>query len=191
MAGVQLTGQWEQFLRALDPRAFEQRLRMEIRRATQRNALLVQREIRNRIREGKFAANSPLTLAIKAPKSKPLVVTGALFQSIAYELASDYVAFVGLKFGAKGKDGQDLVNVGVALHEGFALEVTAAMRRAVFARIRDRRKAAPHLKKLTGPAKAVWVIPARPFVRTVIEDATLQRKIQDNWTQATARALQV
>lgn len=191
MSGLKLTGQWEQYLRALDPQRFEQRLRREVRRATQRNALLVQREIRARIRDGKYAENSPLTLAIKAPKSKPLVATGGLFQAITQELASDFVAFVGLKFGAKGKDGTDLVNVGLALHEGFTLQVTPAMRRAVFAKLRANGRQSQEEKpgRSGEPARAVWVIPSRPFIRDVIEDPAVQRQVQDNWAQAVAAAM--
>jgi hypothetical protein len=208
--GIRLTGQWQQLLKALDPRRFEQALRLEIRRATQKNALIVQREIRKRIQEGQYAANSPLTLAIKAPKSKPLVVTGGLFGAIAQELASDYVAFVGLKFGAKSKDGADLVNVGLALHEGFTLDVTPKMRAAVFARLtksksrkaREAREA--QLARIPGSripggtvqgprletaARSKWVIPSRPFVRQVIEDEAVQRLIRHSWEQAVATAL--
>jgi len=216
-SGLRLTGNWNNFLRALDPKAFEQRLRREVRRATQRNALIVQRAIRKRIQEGDYAANSPLTLAIKAPKSKPLVVSGGLFQAITQELASDFVAFVGLKFGAKGKDRQDLVNVGLALHEGFTLKVTPAMRRAVFAKMRANRSKAKeqHLAKIpgarveSGPATRggdgrfvkgakirvegqgaeTWVIPSRPFVRQVIEDPEIQQQLRTNWEKAVGEAL--
>jgi len=206
-SGVRFTGDWVPFIKAIDPVHFQQVLRREVRRATLKNALYVQREIRKRIQVGDYAPNSPLTLAIKAPKSKPLVVTGSLFGSITHELASDFRAFVGIKFGARGKDGADLVNVGLALHEGFTLQVTPAMRAAVFAKLArakgkggkgGRRSArtpgtrvpGTYVKgegRVQGPAAATWVIPSRPFVRAVVEDGEVQRAIRANWEQAVAR----
>ena len=47
-----------------------------------------------------------------------------------------YTAFVGVQRGAKGKQGEDLVNICIVLLEGASLQVTPAVRAAVFAKAR-------------------------------------------------------
>jgi len=190
--GIKLTGAWSKWLASLDPAKFKQRLEVNVRKATLLNALLVKREIRKRIKGNEFAPNSPLTLAIKAPGTKPLVHESDLFQSITHELLDSFNAYVGVNRKAKGKDGADLVNIGIVLHEGATLVVTPAMRAAVFAKARRNAKGAKYLDEISQsgqPAAQVWRIPPRPFIRVVMEDEALVRKIVANWDKAVEDAL--
>ena len=186
---IQFTGEWERWARLMDPAKFEARLKREIRRATQANGLEVVAAMRKGIQSGDYEPNAFLTLAAKAPRSKPLVHHGDLFGAIAQVMIDDFSVFVGVKRGAKTDDGEDVVNIAAALHEGFELEVTPEMRAAVFAKIRENPKSKSVRPDQDRPAEAVWIIPPRPFIRAVIERSDIQRKIMDNWTAATVRAL--
>lgn len=196
-AGITKTGQWDQWLSAIDPKAFEKRLTAEVRKATLQNALLVKKEIRARITGNRYTKNAPLTLAIKAPRTKPLVYGGDLFGAIAHEVVNAFTAFVGLN---RQRVGAEAVNIGIVLHEGAIIpkvgDVTQAMRAAVFAKARKNKSGAAKLKAMSkewrktggGPAKK-WLLPARPFIKFVVEDQTIIDKCNANWSEAFRRAL--
>ncbi len=196
MAGVTYTGPWKEWLDAIDPAKLQARLHREVRRATLANALLVKREIRKRIQSGKeYAKNSPLTLAGKAPRTKPLVHGGDLFQAITEYLVDDFTAFVGLN---RKTLGDEAVNIGIVLHEGAVIpkqgDVTQAMRAAVFAKARENRKGGKFLEQIASsaqPAKKKWVIPPRPFIKRVVEDKKIRAALDANWSAAVGRALGV
>jgi len=192
-SGVRFTGPWKKWLRSLDPKAFERRLKIEIRKATLKNCLLVVREIRKAIQGGDYAPNSMMQLAAKYPKSKPLVDSGDLFGAVTHLVINEFSAFVGIQRTAKGKDGEDLVNIAAALHDGFEQEVTPAMRRAAFARIREQNpEGADWLEDSLPrgePARTVWVWPPRPFIEDVIGRADVQVEIRRNWSAAVERSL--
>jgi hypothetical protein len=194
--GVKLEGPWQAWLDSIDPKKFEERLHAEVRKATLRNALIVKKEILRLIQQGNaYEPNSPLTLAIKAPRTKPLVHGGDLFQAITTKLVDDFTAFVGLN---RKTAGDKAVNIAIVLHEGATIpkqgDVTQAMRAAVFARARENKAGADHLQKITDsgqPAKKKWVIKPRPFIRKAIEKPSIQAQLQRNWSLAIGRALGV
>lgn len=189
--GLRLTGAWKRWTKLIDPQDFERRLRRNIRQATIKNGLLVVREIRQGIKNRDYEPNAFLTLAAKAPKDKPLVDSGDLFKAITKVVLDDFRVFVGVKKTAKGKEGEALVNIGAALHEGYTVRVTPAMRAAVFARIHGNQQGRAIIKAdpPAGPAAKVWVIPPRPFIEAVLERKDIQERVRRNWSRAVERAL--
>ena len=109
--------------------------------------------------------NSPLTVLAKG-SSKPLVDRGDLRQGIVtdfYALPSSLVGVVGVKRSRKTKDGKKLVNVALALHNGAVVEVTPAVRAAVFAAIRERTGRRVQFSGRGGSRR--WRIKPRPFIK--------------------------
>ena len=92
--------------------------------------------------------------------SKPLVDQGDLIGSISVKSLTPFSAFVGIMKGAKGKKGQNLVNIGKVHEYGVTISVTDKMRGWFGAQ-------GAHLKKST---RAI-VIPKRAFIGPGIEDA--------------------
>jgi len=188
--GVRFTGPWQLWGELIEPGDFDRRLRRNVGAATRKNALLVVRAIRERIQDRRYAENSILTLAAKAPKDKPLVDAGALFGAITHVMLDDYRAFVGVKRSARGPDGESLANVGEVLHEGRTWQPSRAQVAAVMIKAREN-KAGAKMLDATPPSggSKTWVIPGRPFIRDVIEDAGLARDIEENWRAAVAKTL--
>lgn len=193
---VTLTGEWGEFLRAIRPGEMARRLQEELRKATTKNCLLVKSAMRKRIQDRAYLPNSPLTLAIKAPRTKPLIggppgPGGDLFRAITHEVSvradGEPVGFVGLLRTDTHKGTR--YNIGIILHEGATIRVTPAMRRAVFAKARRNGKGRRYLRDIAGPARGTWVIPPRPFVRDVIQDPAIQRALLREWEAGVDRAL--
>lgn len=161
-------------------------------RATGRNALWLLREIRKGIQAGKFDANAPLTEAIKG-SGKPLVDKGELFKSIAMHQQSPTVAFVGILKTDKA------YNLGVALHEGFTVDVTKRMRGLFFVlwlasigaipagdltgRAADLFQKYKSWKPLGDKTTAIRVKPRR-FIADVFNQKGVQKRIVTNWKNA-------
>ena len=162
-------GDWDAYLAKLDGHDFLRRFDRHVGRAFKRAGLLLVGEMRKAVRAGKYAPNAPLTKAMKG-SSKPLVDRGDLMRALTYDvykLGTAWVLDVGINRQARGKGGM-VYNLGRALHEGFTLKVTPAMRAAVFAKLAERqgaKRAAAVRAKIAGlGAHAVWVIPPRPFI---------------------------
>lgn len=117
--------------------------------------------------------NSPLTILTKG-SSRPLVDHGDLRLSINYRvetLANQIEGGVGVLRTRMSRSGKKLWNIAIALHEGYDVIVTDAVRRAVFAQMRERNAG----KKVTipsdGTAKKIWHVKGRPFVEVPFEEA--------------------
>lgn len=198
MWGMKLTGDWKRMEALLKngPAAAGR----EIRRATQFNAMKVQREIRQNIRNGKFEPNSSFTILTKR-SSKPVVDSGELFKAIAYKLLTDTRAEVGI-IKTSGA-----ANYGIIVHEGAVIPVTPAMRGMFYALARysegsldyselgeraqeivDHAKRGAKFKPLDKMTTRL-LIPGRPFIRDVIEDPALQLQISANWLKAVSYAI--
>lgn len=194
MSGLTLTGQWEQFVKSLDPKLFEQRLNKRMGIASERIGRQFQRRVRAQIRAGIFEPNSPVTIAIKG-SSKPLVAGGDLFQAVSFDVVNPTTVRVGV---VRQRSGDEMVNIALVLHEGATIDVGKhpAVRRAVFAKMRRsmkaggnkrvvaaRKKAAAQLAGGGSGAKDVWVIPGRPFLGSVLEDAAFRTWARKEWAQ--------
>lgn len=198
MWGVKLTGPWKK-MEALLKNAGPS-VEAEVRRATQFNALKVQKAIRNAIRNGNYQRNAKFTVLIKG-STKPLADTGELFKAITHTMISNTRAEVGVLRTSPH------ANTVVAVHEGAILPVTPAMR-GLFAELAnysdgslpysmlssraseivDRSKTIGKFKALK-PTTTRIRIPGRPFIRDVIEDPVIQAEVYKNWLNAVAYAI--
>lgn len=187
--GFKLSG-FDRLRVILSPRRVKAAFRDEVRKATGRNALLVQAAIRRQISHGTFAKNSALMEAIKGGNA-PLRDKGDLFNSVAVQVVSPTEAFVGILRK------QAAYNIGVALHQGCVIRVSDRMRALFFLLFLASQGRAP---KLEGRAAELFarfkdwkpiswstntiVIPPRPFIRRALEDKSLKAKVAANWRMA-------
>lgn len=203
--GVKLSNAWMTFRVLLAPRGFDHRLRTEVCKATRVNGLLLRRLIRQKIRSVVPPALSPMTAGVKG-SSKPLVDRGDLWKSVTSSPQSWDKAFVGVLRTAQAPDGGDLYDVAKTLHNGASITVTDRMRGmfVMLARVATGRM---HRDKLRGRARELfdrrpdfpWKplapgttaihIPARPFIRLVIEDPAVQAQLKANWDAAVEKAI--
>jgi len=122
--------------------------------------------------------NAALTVLIKG-SSKPLKDHGDLIAAITTAVEVTKNRIVGacglMRTGARVRRGggraRGLVNIGIALHEGFVVKVTPAVRAAVFAELRRRQgnKAAKQIP--SGQAEQTWRVRGRPFIRVPLEQS--------------------
>lgn len=133
-SATRLSAEWNDLLRTLEPNSFKRRLAHNLERAGHRVGREFVRIARGMIRSAEYAPNSPITIMLKG-SSKPLVDKGDLFQGIGYELDGPYNIRMGL---LKRRVGQQVVNVGLVLHEGATIDVSAhpQVRRKVWAMVR-------------------------------------------------------
>jgi len=169
---VVLTGDWARWEKLVDGPNFQRRLAKVMPVAFRRIGLLLVGNMRKAIRSGNYAPNAPLTKLTKK-SSKPLVDRGDLMRALTFDsqhnpTAGTYSVWVGLSRKARDKDGNEVANIGAALHEGFSVLVTPEIRRAVFAKMNERNKGAK-VQPTGAAAKAVWIIPPRPFVTQPVE----------------------
>lgn len=150
--GIKFGKGWKNLRAALKPGAFTKRLQEEVARATEFNAMLVSREMREAIKSGVDPANAALTAAIKG-SDKPLIDKGALWKAITSKKLTWQTGFAGLLRGRRGADGE-LINVGAVLHEGASMRVTEAMRGLFLALANASRSG--DASKLTGRALELW-----------------------------------
>lgn len=201
-------GKWKKLKAMLNPGVAGKRMEEAIRRATQFNALLVQKEVRKRISDGAYTPNAQLTILIKG-SSKPLIGPGddELFKAITHQMVSPTVAFVGVLRTARDASGKPLVNVAEIVHEGMEIAVTQKMRNLFILLAKATRGEVPP-SQLTGRALEIYqqiagrgvvyplrastttiVIPRRPFIRSVFEDPAIIKRCRANWEKAIAAAI--
>jgi hypothetical protein len=176
--GFKLGGDWGKFTRFLNRRRRRRELQEGLRRQVQRQLHLLKNDIIAYIdAERHGVPNSPLTILVKG-SSRPLVDRGDLRQSVNVrtEVRGDNVmGGVGVLRTKRSREGKKLWNIAVALHEGFTVKVTPAVRAAVFAEMRKRQG-----KKVkftgTGGSKT-WKVKGRPFVEDPFEAAVPRIKL--------------
>jgi len=195
---VRLTGDWKKLERQLSNEVFRDRIESEMKRATRTNAAMVKREVREHLRSGSHAKNAPLTIFIKG-SSKPLVDRAQLFKSVHFRSQSAFRAEIGLLRGDTN------INIALAVHEGATIPVTNAMR-GMFAALQSASEGKREPGSLRGRAKELYArrpqgwkalkpsttsirIPARPFLREVIERPELNNAVARNWLAAAAAAI--
>ena len=166
-----LTGDWGKLETILNP----SRLAAGIQQAAARVGNYGASEVKKGIVSGapgghKFASNSPMTIARKG-SSKPLIDKGDLVGSITYQVIDANNVFIGVK---KGKE----VNI-AAVHEfGCTIQVTPKMR-AYF-----------HYQGVHLKASTQYIhIPARPFLRPVLQSEEFRSKVAEIYIQAIERML--
>lgn len=198
---VRLTGDWKKLERQLSNEVFRGKIESEMKRATRTNAFMVRREIRENLRSGSHARNAPLTVFIKK-STKPLIGPGPgaqLFQSIHFRSQSAFRAEIGVL------KGDENANIAMIVHEGTTIPVTNAMR-GMFAALQSVSEGKREPGSLRGRAQELYArrpqgwkalkpsttmirIPARPFLREVIERDDLNNAVARNWLAAAAAAI--
>jgi hypothetical protein len=198
---VRLTGDWKKLERQLSSEVFREKISTEMRRATRTNAFMVRREVRLNLRDGNHARNAPLTTFIKG-STRPLIGPGPgaqLFQSIHFRSQSPFRAEIGVLKGDTN------ANIAIIVHEGATIPVTPAMR-GMFAALQDASEGRREPGTLRGRARDLYGrrpkgwkalkpttvairIPARPFIRQVVEREDLNRAVGRNWLAAAAAAI--
>jgi phage gpG-like protein len=121
MIGVRLTGQWKEAVNGFS--AYARNLEKAAQRAVGKEAHYFASEIRDGIRTQRSAKEArppwpPLadsTIAAKG-SSAMLINIGTMMNSIIAEKVAKWRWLVGVKRGAKTKDGRNLVNI-AAVHE--------------------------------------------------------------------------
>lgn len=176
-ASLDLQGAWQAFQKALDAGLFSDRLKKNVASANRRIGRQFQATARRRIRQGKYAANSPLTIALKG-SSRPLVNGGQLFQGLSYDVPDYTMVRVGV---FRRGSGQEVVDIGHAVHEGYSFEPTDAQRAAVFAQLAEEERDSLSLGE---PAKTTWTVPPRPYITDVLEDQGFQKFAGQQWIDA-------
>jgi hypothetical protein len=190
---------WDRFRGAIEPRRFEAVVKRNMERATELNAHLAQAAVRRAIRNGTYAPNASLTIAIKG-SSKPLVDHGSgLFQAVTTQKVDATSIFVGVLRS------DEQYNIALAIHDGATIGVTPAMRGLFFV-LWQASEGAIAPSELSGRAAELWermpgdwrplkpstsaiIIPARPFLVEAFADGNLRRQAQRNWERALQRAM--
>jgi hypothetical protein len=190
---------WKRLQLMMEPGKANAVVKRHLRRATRLNGKVAEKQIRDSIKSGSYAANAELTEAIKGT-NKPLVGIGAgaqLFGGITSRMMDDTTLFVGVLKTS------DVYDIAVTLHEGLSIGVTNKMRGMFFALWQASIGKLPP-EKLTGRAAelfaqmssgwkplrkstAVIVIPSRPFIEQAFADKTIRNTSKKNW-QAALRA---
>ncbi len=185
MSGIEKFGDgWEEFDRLVDTSKFAQVLPQSLKKGLTRVGQYFVRDARKAIQQKKYAANSPITIALKG-SSTPLVNDGDLIGSLTADLSADGMTlWVGVNRNAKSKSGR-IERVAQYLHDGAVIDCAKNPRviKAVMAQLREsaqgtrRGNAAMAQQILDGlmvgskKHSVRWVIKARPFIADVVESA--------------------
>lgn len=199
-------GDVEEFAKFTDPKILDGTFEKEIRKATIRNALFLLKEIKTRIRERQYEANSPLTIALAGGrKDIPLLKTKNLVNAIVHKLETSFKAEVGFMANRNATGGASgsrvkLKKVVELMHEGYTITVTPKMRQAIAASLTQRSKSGKITKKSQTLLRALslagtfnsdrdrtYRVPPRPFMTKVFESKLVNRQIQREWREALER----
>ena len=165
----ELSGDWNRIDEIFNPAKIAEGMRQAAARVGNYGASEVKKGIVSGSPGGKtFKPNSPLTIARKG-SSKPLIDKGDLVGSITYQIIDSDNVFIGVK---KGKE----ANI-AAVHEfGCTIKVTPKMRAYLHHQ-------GVHLK----PSTQMIYIPARPFLRPVLDSSDFRAKVAEIYIQAIER----
>lgn len=199
MIDVDLVGDWTAFNDAIDPDKFKARLESRLAVANRRIGAQFRATSQRWIRSRKFEPNSPITIILKG-SSAPLVDGGDLFQQLTWDSPNPYELRLGV---VRQRAGDDLVNVGLIVHEGATINVGLhpQVRRKVWAMVSEALRRSntlnPRQAKSVGAAaeslgsgaqaQDVWVIPGRPFILGPLQSPALVGFMRKQITEA-ARA---
>jgi len=205
IVSLRYTGDWKRLMSRMDSARFERALRAEIKRATAVSCMRINAEMRKRIKEKKYEANAPLTQMLKG-SSTPLIDNADLWKAITWQTPTWDTGFIGVLYGPQTRRNKSMAALSWQLHEGKAIKVTPKMRRLfLILFLFTHGKIAK--KNLTGRAKElakrlrknrdevfplktnVIYIPARPWIKAVMEDPEIIKMVQTNWVHAVDTAL--
>ena len=171
---------FDQLAKMLDSASFKRRFKVDMLRAQKRVGSRFQDDVRERINDHKYAANSLVTVLGKGSDT-PLVAGGDLFGSVTWN-AEPFRIQLGVA-SIRLKSGRLLAEV---LHNGATIPVTPLMRKALFARLS--KSARRRLASVDGP-KPFWTIPARPYLGDVFKSRSWRSFAQRQYADAIHRTI--
>lgn len=123
-----LFGDWDKLANILNPVTMQKQLDQ----AQKRVGVYATSEVKKGIRSGSpggnaFTPNTKFTVNQKG-SSKPLIHHGDLIGSITHEEPDDKTVWVGVRKGAKGKNGSDMIDIAHVHEFGKTIAVTPKMR---------------------------------------------------------------
>lgn len=199
MIQIKLVGDWSKAARITD--SMGARFAKAQERAVLQEAHYLRGQIIKNITSGgalagaPFAGLSPGTLVVRAFRgfggTKPLIVTGALRNSVSVVKLSGGAVFVGIRRGAAGKGGKGGANL-AELHEfggSWTQRMTAKMRRFLAAAFRKAGRPFGQGKGSKGAGVIVVRIPARPFVGPVVERFARPEDVKERFWKVVAAGM--
>ena len=175
-----LTGDWGKINNILNPSKLRALMKQCAARVGNYGASEVKKGIVGGAPGGKtFTPLSALAIARKG-SDKPLIDHGDLVGSVTYQtFNNEDSVFIGVKKGVKRKDNQDSEVVQIAaVHEfGCTIEVTPKMRAYLHYQ-------GIHLK----PDTTHIHIPARPFLRPILQSSDFQNEVGEIYVNALRKA---
>lgn len=203
-AYLQLGKGWRGFGSAISVRFHKATLEKHVGRATRANAIAVRRRVREKIKEGGFEENAPLTMLFKGGSSQPLKGTrgGNLFNAVVYEVKNWTTAIV-----SANRYNNDGFNIALIVHEGTIIFVTDAMRNMFYLlwlvkigsveasvlkgrakEIYDATKGAQGIVPIAKGTNYIR-IPPRPYFVETIQAFETRRVVKTNWQNAVAATI--
>jgi len=196
------SGDVQRFRRFLNPQNWTGNIEKNIRKATIRNALFLQKKVKQLIRDEDYAANSEMTLALKG-SNKPLIDQRNLFNAIDTVVYNSFSGEVGIlrnagstgsKFG-KAKSQINIKDLVELMESGYTITVTQKMRQAIAMTLQGdltskgklRAKSRTALERLSenrGSGSQTYIVPPRPLLSKVFEDPTTEKVLVHNWRAA-------
>jgi hypothetical protein len=197
---IKLIGEWQKAARIVETMGPRWEKAQDM--AVQREAQFLRRQMVQNLTSGGALAGKPFaplgqgTLVMRAFRgfggTKPLIVTGALRNSISVVKLPGGVVFVGVRRGGPGaKGGKSGANI-AEIHEfgaSFTVRMTPKMRRFLAAAYR--RAGVPFGRPGGGKGSGVLTIriPARPFVGPVVDRFAKPEDVQKRFWETVSKAM--
>ena len=172
-----LIGEWDKLLNELSPTRMQNELHKAAAKTGNYGASEVKKGIQSGAPGGKtFAPLHPATIAQKG-SSKPLINKGDLIGNVTYEVLDPDAVFIGVKRTAKNRKGMSEVHIALVHEFGCTMAVTPKMRAYLHYH-------GIHLNKTTQYIN----IPARPFLRPILNSNDFREKIASIYMAAIREA---
>ena len=198
---LEFTGDIERFRRFLSPTLWTGNLEREIKKATIKNALFLNKKVKDLINSNEYEDNSEMTLALKG-SDKPLIDKTNLWKAIDQVIYDSFRAEVGIirnagstgsKLG-KAKSAINIKDLVELMESGYTIKVTEKMRRAIAMTLQNDKKdgkvsdkARVSLERLSSKrnqGSKTYVVPARPLLSKVFTDPEVGKVLVHNWRVA-------
>ena len=184
-----MTGDIEAFVRFTDPNMFRRIIEVEMKKGTRRAALIVVREIKKGMREGKFDKNASLTLAL-SKGTIPTLKEKNLADAITHKLINSFRAEVGIiknsqstgsAVGVK-KSTINMEKLVTLMESGYTIRITPKMIFAIFAALSEREQAGDDSgEDFETRGKRFFRVPPRKILTAVLTDRRIDKMIQKEW----------
>jgi hypothetical protein len=175
-----LTGDWDKLIHVLGNNPVKKAVNLARNQIGIVGASMVKKGIQSGAPGGKaFEPLRAYTVWMKG-SSKPLIDQADLLGSITHELNGSSGVWIGVRRGARTKDGKDIVNI-AAVHEyGCVIPVTPAMRKGFSAKFQGLgiRKDTQYI-----------VIPERSFLRATFDSDEFREMATEKMAGALKRVL--